>query len=206
MPFNVQSCNYPWADPTAGGNLSMALGGAKSNIPWELSWNHVFLPQKLVGGQRLGAYSSQGKAWIWLQEAFGVEKEGASGSLGPERAHLGLSSLGCGWWGGQRKRDSIILPYINQTGTFFPAYIFHGLLKQTHFLKDKATYDNINYRYSSLDSCRLRWFLRYWNLNVASPSHSGQDQTYCWRMDANLLHVTWQQQQVGNHIFNIFHK
>ena len=117
MPFNIQSCNYPWADPTAGGNLSMALGGAKSNIPRELSWNHVFLPQKLVGGQRLGAYSSQGKAW--LQEAFGVEKEGAFGSLGPERAHLGLSSLGCGWWGRQRKWDSIILPYINQTGTFF---------------------------------------------------------------------------------------
>ena len=172
MRFNIQSCKQNKTKqnktkqtfnlvttleqtPTAGGNLSTALGGAKSNIPRELSWNHMFLPQKLVGGQRLGAYPSQGKAWIWLQEPLGVEKEGASGSLGPEKVHLGLSSLRCGWWGRQRKRNSIILPYINQTGTFFPVYMVHGLLKQKHFLKDKATYDNINYRYSSLDSCSL---------------------------------------------------
>ena len=56
--------------PTAGGNLITESGGAKSNIPREVSWNHVFLPQKLVGRQRLGAYSSQGRAWIWFQEAF----------------------------------------------------------------------------------------------------------------------------------------
>ena len=139
--------------PTAGGNLSTALGSAKSNNPQELSWNHVFLPQKLVGGQRLGAYSSQGKAWIWLQEVFGVEKEGVSGSLGPERAHLGLSSLGCGWWGWAKKMELNNTALYQPDWDLFSSLYFHGLLKQKHFLKDKATYDNINYRYSSLDLC-----------------------------------------------------
>ena len=78
------------------------------------------------------------------RHGFGFRKPLGQGSgelldpWGPERTHIGLSSWGCGWWDGQGKWSSIILPYINQTGAFFPSlYCPRTINNRSIFLRIK---------------------------------------------------------------------